>query len=145
MKNEIQSAGYAAFVGVLAVVVIAIIAAVWLTFSYFSAETRGKVGMENHVASGTYQEYSYNHFFDACSAIQGYEASIAAQHKALTTADDSDKSRINTIIASVEAERGRAIAQYNVDANKMKTVARFKADGLPYHLDATAETTSCVN
>ena len=126
------------------IVVVVAVAAI-MTVQYFSAETRGKVGMEEHVASGAFQEYSYDHFFDTCAAIQGYEQSIIAQQGALKSATDEDRGRINSILFSIQAERGRSIAQYNADASKIRTVARFKADGLPNYINPQSENTQCAN
>lgn len=38
-----------------------------------------------------------------------------------------------------------AIAQYNADARKIKTLARFKDNGLPDFIDSHDEKTSCQN
>lgn len=113
-------------------------------FRYFTAEIRGKVDMETSVASGLSQEFSYNYFFNACAAIQGYERTLSAQRKAFDqVTEKEDKTRIMTNIAAVEAERGRAIARYNADAAKIKTLARFKDADLPNRLNEEANKTVC--
>lgn len=111
--------------------------------SYITAETRGKVSMENKVASGDAQIFSYNQFFDACSAINGYTEAANAQRRLLEQVPDSDKARVLTNIGAIEAERGRAIQRYNTDSLKVKTLARFKDSGLPDFISPQKEIVSC--
>ncbi len=113
-------------------------------FLTVKSETAGVVGelkMEITQQSEQRRTQSYNHFFDACSAIQGYEASIRAQEVVRDTyKDDKAIDRANTIIASVSAQRDRAIAQYNVDVRKELTLGRFKDSSLPEQLDINKPT-----
>lgn len=132
--------GFAIVVGIIAVGVA--LYAVILGIKYIAAEPAGKVQMEQSVTSGNAQIYSYNHFFDTCAAVQGYEQTLKVQQAMLVDATD-DKARIRSNIAAISAARSSLIAQYNADASKVKTLARFKDDGLPNHL-SESENTVCA-
>lgn len=110
----------------------------WL---YSTAGVRGAVQAELKIESGDNRISSYEHFYDLCAAVQGYEQALIAQRAAL--AAGSDTNRTNANIAGITAQRARAIAQYNADANKSYTKARFLGDTLPRRLDVNLETTQC--
>lgn len=115
-------------------------------WKYFMAPVAGKAQAEWQQESGANRVAQYDHYFDLCASIQGYEATIRAQTLALTqTADPTDHSRISTVLGAVRAQRGRAIAQYNADARKVYTSGRFIDPTLPKQLNDGAEQTLCVN
>lgn len=145
MKEDVIAIGKVWFYALLCTIGVIALFAVIYGVRYYSAEPVGKVEMEVSTTNGPAQEFSYNRFFDQCAAIQGYEDAIASQRELLKTAQSDDYSRINTNIGAITAERNRAIAQYNADARKIKTLARFKDNGLPNFIDSHDEKTSCQN
>lgn len=110
----------------------------WL---YGTAEIRGKVGAELKIESADNRISSYEHFYDLCAAVQGYEQALVAQAAAVTAGANPERAAAN--IAGISAQRARAIAQYNADANKSYTKARFLGDTLPRRLDLNLENTQC--
>lgn len=110
-------------------------------WQYGTAELRGKVGAELKIESADSRIANYEHFYDLCAAVQGYEQALIAQTSALAAGVDPDRTYAN--IAGVTAQRARAVAQYNADANKAYTKARFLGDTLPRSLDVNVETTQC--
>lgn len=127
----------------LGMVVLAVAGYGW---KYFMAPVAGKADAEWQQESGVNRTAKYDHYFDLCASIQGYEATIRAQTVALTqTADPADHSRISTVLGAVRSQRGRAIAQYNADARKAYTSGRFLDDSLPKQINDGAEQTLCVN
>lgn len=145
MKEDVIAIGKGWFYALLCTIGVVVLIAVIYGVRYYSAETVGKVEMEVNTTDGRAQEFSYNRFFDQCAAIQGYEDAIASQRELLKTAQPDDFARINTNVGAITAERNRAIAQYNADARKIKTLARFKDNGLPDFIDSHDEKTSCQN
>jgi hypothetical protein len=135
---------FALFVWVL--LALALVAGASYAWKYFMAPIAGKADAEWQQESGVNRTAQYDHYFDLCASIQGYEATVKAQQGALLTATEpSDRSRIQTVIAAVRAQRGRAIAQYNVDARKAYTKGRFLDGSLPTQLNDASEQTQCVN
>lgn len=114
---------------------------------YYMAPVAGRANAEWKIESANSRIDGYERFFDQCSAIQGYEGSIAVQEQALkAVTSPEDKSRITTVLAGLRAQRIRAIAQYNADARKAYTIARFKDSGLPNQInDTDGGNTVCVN
>lgn len=137
----------------LKILIVALIAGVLLTLAgyawqYIMAPVAGRANAEWKIESADSRIANYNKYFDQCAAIQGYESSIEVQQAALTAATDaSDKSRIQTVIAGIKAQRSRAIAQYNADVRKVYTEARFKDSSLPSQIDDSYQgsKTVCVN
>lgn len=124
-------------------IIIVAISAGYQVLLYATADARGTMKAERKVASSENRLFSYNHFFDLCATIQGYEASIDAQKSLLPNVEGGDKSRVQTNIAALEAQRIRAIAQYNVDASKTETLGRFKNNNLPDSLNPL-NSTNCT-
>lgn len=125
-------------------VLILIISLGYKFLMYKSASTIGKMDADIKTASGDSRIFSYNHFFDLCASIQGYEASIAAQSKIIPNVEGEELMRVRTNIASIEAQRVRAIVQYNADSAKIETVGRFKNNNLPQNLNPLDKVTKCV-
>lgn len=117
-------------------------------WKYFMAPVAGKANAEWKIESADSRIGNYEKYFDQCAAIQGYEASIAVQQEALLAmTDPADKSRTQTVIAGIKAQRSRAIAQYNADVRKAYTAGRFKDASLPQQIDdsISGSKTVCVN
>lgn len=126
---------------VLALLVLTLLSLVGLAWVYSTAEIRGKVGAEVKIESADSRIANYDHFFDLCAAVQGYEQASAGQRAQI--AAGVEVSRAYTNLTGIQAQRARAIAQYNADANKAYTKARFLGDGLPRRLDVNLENTQC--
>lgn len=138
-------------IGLLVLALFAVaVTAIWF-IKYQTAEVRGKINAHETVQSANSRLANYNHFFDLCAAIQGYESALKVHRATLAElvsakADTHDIDRTRTVIAAVSAQRGRAIAQYNVDARKEGTMGQFRDAALPYQLnDDSAGKTQCVN
>lgn len=85
--------------------------------------------------SAEFRLRAYQSFFDQCASVQTTEASLDAQRKLLLTAtSDSDKTRIATNIAALEAVRANAINKYNADARTW-TEGQFRDNDLPARLN----------
>ncbi len=106
-----------------------------------TAEIRGKANAEVQIESADSRISNYEHFFDLCAAVQGYEQAAAGQRAQI--AAGVEVSRAYTNLTGIQAQRSRAIAQYNADANKSYTKARFLGDTLPRRLDVNLENTQC--
>ena len=117
-------------------------------FKYYMAPVAGKANAEWKIESADSRIGNYEKFFDQCASIQGYESAIQVQQEALLAATTpEDKSRLNTVIAGIKAQRSRAIAQYNADVRKEYTAGRFKDASLPQQIDdsVSGSKTVCVN
>ena len=128
-------------------VAVLVIGAVTFGLRWVLAEPRGALQARTQIQSGATRIAAYEHFFNLCAAVQGQEAAFAAQYDELTTATGDDEQRVRANIAGLSAQRGRSIAQYNVDARKDYTIGQFRASGLPFQIPATpyekGVTTSC--
>lgn len=139
MRPIVQGIG----IGVLTVgVAVALIFGLtWMrgaTASFF-----GQADAEVQLESANSRIARYEHFFDLCGAIEGYEDQIAILTTQLATTDESDTKEMNRLrstIAGLEGQRARAIRQYNADAQKDYTAARFRASKLPYQLNVDGVT-----
>lgn len=131
-----------------AVVWVMLASALW-GFSVATAGIYGRGEAHKQIQSAGSRIANYNHFFNLCAAIQSDEASLDAQFTALAMAETtSDRSRIQTNIAALQANRARGINQYNVNARKDYTAGQFRDSDLPYQLPTTdytqkGEKTSC--
>lgn len=139
---------YAGKILAFALLALAVVTVGGYAWKYYMAPVAGKANAEWKIESADSRIAGYEKFFDQCAAIQGYESAIAVQQDALLAATDpADKSRLQTVIAGIKAQRSRAIAQYNADARKTYTTGRFKDAGLPQQIDdsASGSKTVCVN
>lgn len=140
MKQDVKMATGWLVWALLAVGVVSAIAWGW---RYYTAEVRGVANAEVSIESANSRIANYDHFFDLCASVQGYEGAIGVQKALLPNLTGKDKERTGVVIASMEAQRARAIAQYNADARKSYTKARFLASELPHQLNLSAESTTC--
>jgi hypothetical protein len=135
--------------GVLAVV--AVISLATGTFQYLTAPFFGAVDAERKIESGGNRIYTYDHFFNLCSSVQSVEDKIDSQYRMLDRVNDEDrKDMIFTNITGLESRRSSLIREYNADARKAYTDARFLSDELPRKLPTDAyeqgdPKTSCEN
>jgi hypothetical protein len=136
--KDAKRTGLTVIVGVLALLIFTLGSWVWL---YGTAEIRGRVGAEVKLESADSRIANYDHFYDLCAAVQGYEHALLSQRSALAAGISADRAYTN--MAGITAQRARAIAQYNADANKSYTKARFLGDTLPRRLDVNLENTQC--
>lgn len=125
------------------VLVLFVAAGIW-GIRYYTAETRGVITAEEQIESAGSRITSYEHFYDLCATVQTREDALGAQEAQLEGAESQDeRQRIRANIAGLQAQRNRAIHQYNADARKSYTQARFLGDDLPRKLSADQEVTSC--
>lgn len=125
--------GMAVLIGV-SVLSIALFAA-GLAFRYFTADVRGRVDAQEQILSGPNRIAQYDHFFNLCASVQSLEAQLDALNVELPRAPTvRDESRILASITGVTAARARAINQYNADALKSYTSARFRDSDLPFQI-----------
>lgn len=123
----------------------AILAGGVYAWKYFMAAPAGKANAEWQIESAPSRIQNYNHFFNLCSAIQGYEAAIAAQRSVIDQVQGKEAERTRANINGLVAQRARAIAQYNADVHKEYTMARFLDPRLPINLNVASEKTQCAN
>lgn len=110
-----------------------------------TADFRGGVDQVEQVeGNADYRIAAYDRFFALCAQVQGNEATIKSLEEELVTADESRKSVIRATLTGVKSQRAQNIAEYNADASKEATAAKFKASNLPYNLDVNAEETQCA-
>ena len=127
------------------VVVLGLLAGGVYAWKYFMAAPAGKANAEWQIESAPSRIQNYNHFFNLCSAIQGYEAAIAAHRSVVDQVQGKEAERTRANINGLVAQRARAIAQYNADAHKEYTMARFLDPRLPINLNVASENTKCAN
>ena len=139
MKTALQLLGVIILSVVLLLAVVFGIA--WLRGA--SAPFFGSMDAEVQIESANSRIARYEHFFDLCSSVEGYEAQLVVLQEQLENTDSEDRKEINRLtstIAGLEGQRARAISQYNADAMKEYTDARFRASSLPYQLELEEET-----
>ena len=129
---------------VAAVAILAAICAAGWAWKYFTAAPRGMANAEQQIESAPSRITNYNHYFDLCASIQGYNGQLDAQQDQLDASESADdRSRIRANIAGLKGQRARAVAQYNADARKAYTKARFLGDSLPKHINRNPENLTC--
>jgi len=102
---------------------------------YWTAPIKGAVDAEQQLESAPSRIQKYNYFHDLCASIKEKEAQIDNQLVALESAtSDDERSRIRQNLAAIRSQRMGDIAQYNADAHKDYTRARFHDSDLPYTL-----------
>lgn len=96
-------------------------------FHYVTAPFFGRVEAERQIESGASRTALYNQFFDLCAGVQALEGQIDAQA-------DNTGPNAQANVSGLKARRAQVIAQYNADAKKDYTSARFLDAKLPYQL-----------
>lgn len=142
--SDVNNTGWKrwSFIALGGLVVLVLLQIALLTWRYYTADIRGKVGAEVKITGADRRLYNYEHFFNLCATIQGHEYTLYVHRETLSTLEGKEAERTRTVIASIAAERGRQIAQYNADAQKHYTMARFKDEQLPPQL-SVHQTTQC--
>ena len=118
------------------VVLIAMIFGGW-AFRYFTAPIQGRVDAEQRIESGTNRIQQYNKFFDLCANAQTTQTSLQTQKDMLESMEGKEAERIRSNVAGMTAQLARTVNQYNVDARKDYTAARFHDSNLPFQLNAS--------
>lgn len=148
--NTAKTGGVAILVGVTALIVAVVLAAMWVFgwgwFSRATADFRGETNVTEQIhADGDYRITAYDKFFDLCAAVQSSESSIANLEAELETDPSDDRvEQLNASITAQRNNRSELITQYNADASKADTRANFLASDLPYQLDEDNEETQCA-
>lgn len=129
---------------VAAALAVPVLSGLGWAWKYYTAEVRGVSEAERRIESADSRIGNYEHFYDLCAFVQSQEVSLSSQRSLLESSEDAkERTRVRSNIAGLEAQRARAINQYNADANKSYTRARFLGEDLPRKLDANVEATSC--
>jgi len=129
---------------IVGLLVLVLMSGAGLAWRYFTAPVKGIVDAEEQINQGSNRIQKYNHFFDLCSTIQSDKMTLETQRSLLESAEgDKERARVRANIAGIEAQMNRNANQYNVDARKEYTAARFKSSDLPYQIDTTQEYISC--
>lgn len=111
--------------------------AVW-GFEVATAGIYGRGEAHKQLNSAGFRIQSYNHFFEACSGIQGLEGSIDAISAQLNgTTNERDRNIVFASLTGVKAARHQAIADYNADARKNYTEGQFRDNDLPFRIPDT--------
>ncbi|WP_276122629.1 hypothetical protein [Pararhizobium qamdonense] len=103
-------------------------------FSYVTAPFFGRVQAERQLESGASRVALYNQFFDLCAGVQALEGQMDVQTALYESQAGEDRNRTAVNIAGLNARRFQIITQYNADAAKSYTAARFLDAKLPYQL-----------
>lgn len=124
------------------IVILAILAVITMifggwAFKYFTAPIQGRVDAEQRIESGTNRIQQYNKFFDLCASAQTTQTSLQTQKEMLELVDGKEAERIRSNVAGMTAQLARTVNQYNVDARKDYTAARFHDSDLPFQLNAS--------
>ena len=143
--------------GMALVVILVILGAIGtvggLVWNYLLAGPQGAVAARQIIqADGNYRIQAYQHFFDLCQSVQTNDDQIASQYAVLNQYpknDHSDRNRVLTNIAGLEAFRASNIREYNADATQSYTVGQFRSSALPYQLPThpyrKGESISCAS
>lgn len=145
-KDYSRAVGYI----ILSFFIIVIISVGFWWIRVENADRIGRGNAEIQIESAENRIATYNHFFDLCVSVKDAEVAIdgtASQIKATT-----DQHTINVLQTNLTAQqntRAQGINQYNADAKKNYTDARFLAMNLPYQLSeepyvAGGEKTQCA-
>jgi len=125
----------------------------WLGVHFRATGRYGGRNLEERIESAPSRIVNYERYFDLCASVQSLEGKLDAQMELLAAEEASDNpdrnqlARLRTNIAGLKGMRESEIRQYNADARKSYTRARFRASELPFQLPAdpheTGERTSC--
>lgn len=130
-----------ALVAIVALLLIfALVIGVWV----FRVKTADIKGAGDQViqtkGDANYRIAAYDRFYDLCASIQALEDQLGVMADATgIPADQRD-----TNILALTNQRNTLIRQYNADARKTDTRGAFLASDLPFQIDPSQETTSCI-
>jgi hypothetical protein len=150
-KDTSRGLGLAAWIAIWSLIIVLVVFVIGtFGFGWFqqkSANFRGETQKRNQVeGNGAYRIAAYDHFFDLCTSVQSFEATINAlndEYKDPATTAER-KEQIRGALTANKAGRNTTIVQYNNDANRSYTTGQFKDSHLPYQLDSTVKETSCT-
>lgn len=104
-------------------------------FSVATAGIYGRGEAHKQINSAEFRIQAYEHFFEACSSIQGLEGSIDELTAQLDgTTDQRMRNIVASSLAGVKSARHQAIADYNADARKNYTEGQFRDNDLPFRI-----------
>lgn len=127
-------------IAIAIIVAICLLVAGGWAWRYYTAPIKGKVDAEVQIESAPNRIQKYENFYDMYATIQTDVAALNAQKSLLEdlktdeTASKSELSRVRTNVAALQAQIQRQINEYNADARKEYTDARFFPDDLPRKL-----------
>ncbi len=99
-----------------------------------TADFRGEVEKREQVeADGAYRVAEHDKFYRMCSDIQTKQDNI----ETLKAAGEEDAATANELMLD------KLVNKYNADAANSYTKGQFRADELPYRIDADKEVASC--
>lgn len=125
-------------IGLGVVVIIAAVVGAGWAIRYYTAPIEGRVGAQEKIQSASHRIVAYNHFFDLCAGVRADEVSLDAQTEQLqATADEFQRTRIQTNITGLKGHRAGLIEEYNANARKDYTEAQFRDSNLPFQIPAT--------
>jgi hypothetical protein len=102
--------------------------------SIFTAPFRGQVEKANQVeGQGEYVVAAHDKFYRLCSDIQAKQQNI----KVLEEAGEEDAVTANKV------QLNEMVSEYNADAANNYTKGQFRADELPWKINAEEEVESC--
>jgi hypothetical protein len=98
------------------------------------APFQGEVEKSQQVeGSGEYRVAQHDYFYNLCSDIQAKQQNL----EVLRAAGEKD-----AVVAN-EMQLNEMVSEYNANASNEYTKGQFKADELPYQIDAEKEVASC--
>ena len=108
-------------------------------FQWGTAPIVGLLEAREEINSGDFRIQAYNHFFDLRAGILTLEGQIDVTRNTMKMLVEGSKeySTLAINIAGMQGQRLRLINQYNADASKSWTEGQFRAESLPYHIQAT--------
>ena len=121
----------------LAVVIVLLIGAIYLTggIKQLTAPFRGETQeKELTEADGNYRIAAYEEFYDLNAQIEAKEIEICAMKSNTSLPVDQRE----TNVLALTNKRTELVAEYNADASKTDTRAKFKASDLPYTIEKEA-------
>lgn len=102
----------------------------------------GKGDAYRKTEGADYRIANYEHFKDSCNEIVALDGKIALAEDALDRESDGEvdsprEQQLATNIQALQNTRLELVTQYNSDASKSKTKAKFKDAGLPDQIDVS--------
>jgi hypothetical protein len=107
----------------------------WTQFTMDTAERRGEASKQEQVeANGAYRVAQHDWFYNMCGDIKAKQQNVELMEDSGYTKQE---------IAANKAQLNEMVNDYNSKAANNYTAGQFKADELPYQIDAEKEVTSC--
>lgn len=141
MRNEL---GYARWVAPLVIVILVVLPfAIWGA-SVLLAPLFGAGEAYKQTEGSDYRIANYERFKNDCNAIVATEGKIATAQEAVDNevkgeVDSFREQQLSQNLQALENVRLEQISQYNADASKNETRAKFKDAGLPESINPNAE------